>query len=173
MSLLRVFVPRPPSNRAIRPSRSGITSRERCLPARREAGVSILIRDNVRGAPHDAAPELCGATRSRLENFPANLAPPLPQPCAERNKVRARSTPKQPASLRQTTWFGNVLCCAGSARRKSSREISAQGGTALQLHRLLTRGFAVDPCFEGVTARRKAAQSKSAAFIGNNEVWRV
>src|SRR4029078_5674023 len=117
-------------------------------------------------------PELCGVTRSRPENSPANLAPPLLQHCVERNKVRARSTPKRPASLRQTTWFGNVLRCVGSARRKSSREISAQGGTALQLHRVLTGSFAVDPCFERVVARRKSAQPKSAAFIGNNEVGR-
>src|SRR4029077_15956690 len=118
-------------------------------------------------------PELCGVMRSQLENFPANLAPPLLQHCGERNKVRARSTPKRPASLRQTTWFGNALHCVGSARRKSSREISAQGGTALQLHRLRTVSFAVDPCFERVTARRQSAQLKSAAFIGNNEVGRV
>src|SRR6476661_10179473 len=118
-------------------------------------------------------PELCGATRSRLENFPANLAPPLLQHCVERNKVRAPSTPKRPASLRQITWFGKALRYVGSARRKSSREIGAQGGTALQLHRLLTRSFAVDPCFERVTARRKSAQPKSAAFIGYNEIGRV
>src|SRR6266480_6563533 len=118
-------------------------------------------------------PELCGATRSRPENFPANLAPPLPQRYGGQNKVRARSRPRRPASMRQTTWFGNSLHCVGSFRSKSSREIGTQRGAALQLHRLLARCFAVDPCFERVAARRKSAQSKSSGFIGNDKVGRV
>src|SRR5437773_2676765 len=118
-------------------------------------------------------PELCGATRSRPENFPANLAPPLPQRYGGQNKVRARSRPKQPASMRQTTWFGNSLHCVGSVRRKSSREISVQRGAALQLHRLLTSRFAIDPGLERVVARRKSAQPKSSGFIGNDKVGRV